>query len=171
MLAKPSNDDQEYAKASHMHFAVFIDAMVFRMIRAAIRLVNASFDFDATDCARILFALYLVAVLIALVRSATFYQAFLPLAVLVVSTVPRIERPGRPRKSLEHDKRSRILRLVIASVFLVAIVVDAFSEESRWIPANVIWPILVYVLDLDSLDKGERRLRLPIVYRVVDNAN
>jgi hypothetical protein len=146
-----------------MRSAFWVDAVIFRMIRVGIRSINSVVNFDARSCARLLFLLYLAATINALALSTTLYQALMPLAVLIVSTIPRIERLGRPRASLERDKRSCIFRLLILTVFLTAAALDPILDGSRWIPAHVIWPILLYALDLDSHDKGERRVQLPLV--------
>jgi hypothetical protein len=138
------------------------DAMIFTAIRSGIRLINDIVDLDARSCARILFLLYLVAVVVALADQAYSFHALYPLVILIVLTVPRIERLGKSRSSLENDKRACLTRLVIVATMLVAAAFDVFLNRSRWAIVNVVWSILVYVLDLDSDDRGERRVRVPV---------
>ena len=141
----------------------FIDGLVFRLLRAIIRLIDAVVPFSAKYLARILLGIFVLGDFGRFLTHFSYRFSIGMTLLMVILIVPRIERLGTRGTGTEHNPMQCVLRLFVIVLFGFSCALDLLIKDRLDLLCNTTFPLLIYVLDMDFEEPGERRRVLDAV--------
>ena len=141
-----------------MRFFFMIDGLVFRALRAFIGAVDRLVPFSEKHLARMLLGSYVVADVGRGLRGHSLGFSLFCIFLFLLVIVPQIDRLGTQRISGREDSPVQcVIRIVVLVLWTSFSVGDVFTRDSLSLVAHVSYPLLLYVLDMDPKEPGERR--------------